>query len=125
MKGIAQPAALVSAAVEGGQIDQEDVVTAVGQVDQVGVETMQGVQGQSGGSGVVPLIREQGTDAFQALRVTGPPARGRRLGLTQQRDPRAGSLRALAGGQGDDVDLVLRPGGLVGDLGDGPARPAR
>jgi hypothetical protein len=98
-------------------LGQEKIVSAVGQVDQVGVEAGQGVQGQSGGSGVVPLTCEQGTDAFRALQVTGRPAGGGRLGLAQQRDPRAGSLRALVGGQGDDIDLVLRPGGLVGDLG--------
>jgi hypothetical protein len=53
----------VSAAVERGQIDQENVVTAMG---QVGVEAVQGVQGQSGDSGVVPLFCEQGTDVFRS-----------------------------------------------------------
>jgi hypothetical protein len=107
----------VSAAVEGGQIDQKEVVTTIDQVDQVGVEAVQGVQGQCGGCGVVPLVGEQGADAFQAFQVARPAAGGGRLGLAQERDPRAGRLRAFADGQGDDVDLVLGPGALVGDLG--------
>ena len=101
---------LESAAIEGEQIDQEEVVTAAGQIDQVGVEAVQRVQGESGAGGVIPLICEQGTNAFQALQVTGPPAGGGRLGLTEERDPRSEGLRAFAGGQSDDVDLVfVRP----------------
>lgn len=70
-------------------------MSAGGQLDQVGVEAVQRVQGQDGAGGVVALVGEQFADVFQAFQVSGAPAGGGGFGLSKERDLRAGCLRAL------------------------------
>ena len=71
-------------AVQRADVDQEDIAAASGGVDDIGMEAVQGEQGEGSVIGAVPLVGEEGPDVLEALEILEPPGLDGGLGLTDQ-----------------------------------------
>src|ERR1044072_4239280 len=109
------PRGRLSAGIEPGEVDEDDVGPSASKRAKVAVEAGPAEDGESGRLGPDASGDQEGPDPLQPGDISGGAGLGCRLGFAEDDDPGAFGLAAVAPRETDDVTLVLGPAGRVAD----------